>query len=308
MSGFNPEIDLSKAQTASEWVARLDELGEELGYFEPLGSEHVAFFSDMGTTLLVSFETVAGIRAGGGNQRPLGFQVASGKGWSSLTVVARADTWFRDKHVWGYIDRLIDEAFFEDFDRVVFYGSGMGGYAAAAFSCAAPGATVVAVSPQATLDPALADWDTRFLRARRLDFTSRFGFAPKMTDGASDVFVIYDPSRKVDAMHAALFNRDHVTKLRVRGLGRDTAADLEGLAILRPTLEAACTGTLTAQRFYGMFRSRRRLPSYLARLSLRADSMARPRLTAIAARMALALGESPRIRQTLERAEQALDA
>jgi hypothetical protein len=49
--------------------------------------------------------------------------------------------------------------FFDDFDQVVFYGAGQCGYAAAAFSVATPGATVVAIQPQATLDPRVTEWD-----------------------------------------------------------------------------------------------------------------------------------------------------
>jgi hypothetical protein len=43
----------------------------------------------------------------------------------------------------------VDDGFFDEFEQVIFYGSGSSGYAAAAFSVAAPGATVIAVQPQA---------------------------------------------------------------------------------------------------------------------------------------------------------------
>ena len=41
-----------------------------------------------------------------------------------------------------------------------------------------PGATVVAVQPQATLDPRVTVWDSRHRKMRRADFTSRYGYAP----------------------------------------------------------------------------------------------------------------------------------
>ena len=55
------------------------------------------------------------------------------------TKFTKGDTWFRDNRVYGYFDRLIADGFFEDFDTVIFYGAGSCGYAAAAFSVAAPG-------------------------------------------------------------------------------------------------------------------------------------------------------------------------
>ena len=74
--------------------------------------------------------------------------------------------------------------FFDDFDHVVFYGAGPCKYAAAAFSVAAPAATVDAIQPQTTLDPRITDWDDRYMKMRRTDFTSRYGYAPDMLDAA----------------------------------------------------------------------------------------------------------------------------
>jgi hypothetical protein len=215
-----PETETAAgAVSDADWWARIDAIGEELGYFQPLGARHAAFFLDDGPVLLVTFETAERIRADDDSQMPLGFRIARGQGWSHLCLIAKGPTWYRDPAVWAYFDRLVDDAFFEDFERVVFYGAGMGGYAAAAFSVAAPGATVLAMAPQATLAPDLAGWDPRFMRHRRLDFSSRYGFAPDMTEGASAVYVVYDPARLQDAMHAALFNRPRVTRLPARQLG-----------------------------------------------------------------------------------------
>lgn len=58
----------------------------------------------------------------------------------------------------------------EDFDRVVFYGAGAAGYAAAAYSITAPQAELVLIAPRATLDPGLAGWDERHRIARRINF------------------------------------------------------------------------------------------------------------------------------------------
>ncbi|MGD9919212.1 MAG: phosphoadenosine phosphosulfate reductase, partial [Paenirhodobacter sp.] len=140
----------------SDWLHRIEDLGDAEGYYEPLGARHHALFADRGPVLLVTFESLEAVRAHGEEELPLGFTLAESVGHSSLTLISQGETWFRDRAVYAYLDRLVDEAFFEDFDRVVFYGAGAGGYAATAFSVVAPGATVIALAPQATLDPRIA--------------------------------------------------------------------------------------------------------------------------------------------------------
>jgi len=309
MSNDSIEIfDASEAETDGDWLAIMDEIGEEAGYLESLGADHSAFFSDLGPVLLVTFETLDGIRSAGGGQMPLGYQIAAPRGWSSLSIVAQGETWFRDRSVFGYFDRLIDDAFFEDFDRVVFYGAGMGGYGAAAFSVAAPGCTVLALAPQATLDTGLADWDRRFLKARRLNFEDRFGYAPDMIDGCEQVFLVYDPIQQVDAVHAAMFRGPHITKLRARHIGRDPQAELARIDKLRPLIEGACAGTLSAGAFYRMWRARRGHAQYLGRLAGRVQSQNRPQRFVQVLRAAVSLVDHPQLKRALVKAEAAISA
>lgn len=293
------------APDAAAWRARLAAIGEEAGYAEPVGARHLALFSDLAPVLLVSFEEGAAIRAAGGDPMPLGYRIATARGWSSLSLIAEGPTWFRDRAFWGYIDRLIDEGFFEDFDRVVFYGAGMGGYGAAAFSVAAPGCTVLALAPRATLDPAVAPWDRRHLPARRLDWRVRFGFAPRMVTGAGAAFLIHDPGQALDAAHAALFSEGPVTHLRARHIGPDPAAALARMGLLVPLVEAACDGRLSPAAFFRLWRARRADPGFLGRLVARAGATGGPARLARACRAALKQTDHPRLRRLLAEAEAA---
>jgi len=144
----------------------------------------------------------------------IGWQLAQEKGWSHLCVLSEHQDWFRDPHVIRHFDRLIDNGFSDQFDDVIFYGCYAGGYAAAAYSVSYPMATVIAINPQATLNPSIASWDKRFKHTRRQDFTTRFGYAPKMSESAKNVFVFYDQASPENAMKAALFQGDNVTHLR----------------------------------------------------------------------------------------------
>jgi hypothetical protein len=249
----------------ADWLAATEKAGKLAGFFQTIGNQHWAFFSDKGPVLLVTFETVAEIR-----QRrdglPAGYGLARDHGWSTLCLIADGETWYRDADVYRFFDKMVDDAFFENFDRVVFYGSGMGAYAACAFSVAAPGATVLALNPVATLDPARAGWDTRHTRHRRLSFSDRYGYAPDMVEGAGDVFVLFDPVEPLDAMHAALFARPNVTALRARRLGPQVEQALERMHILTPLIMAACEGDLDAPLFNRLLRKRRSYGPYLDRL------------------------------------------
>lgn len=305
MSDDSIEIfDAGEAQTDAEWLDIMTEIGDESGYFERIGDKHCSFFADSGANvLLVSFETVKGVRDAGGGQMPLGYQIAAPRGWSSLTILAKGQTWFRDSNLFGYFDRLIDDAFFEDFDRVVFYGAGMGGYGAAAYSVAAPGCTVLAMAPQATLDTVHAEWDRRFMVARRMEFSSRFGYAPDMVEACDKVFMVYDPIQQVDAVHAAMFRGPHIERLRARHIGRDPQAELARMGILRQVIDAACMGELTHQNFMHLWRARRDSAHYLGRLIGRIQSQNRPARLLQALRVANNRVDHPQLRKALKQVE-----
>lgn len=262
-------VDLPK----QEWLAAVEEIADEDGYVQNLGPRHHAIFVEEGTTLLVTFETLQGIQALSDLGQPLGWDMLRNHGWSHLCLASDGDTWFRDEAVYGYIDRLVDDGFFDEFDQVVFYGAGPCGYAAAAYSVAAPGATVVAIQPQATLDPRITEWDDRFADMRSHDFTTRYGYAPDMLDAASHAFVLYDPRQQLDAMHAALFTRPNVTKLRMRFMGDALQTDLLEMETWTALIESAGTGELTEARFADLYRARRDHRPYLRNLldALQAD-------------------------------------
>ncbi|MFT6605151.1 MAG: hypothetical protein ACJA2X_000327 [Halocynthiibacter sp.] len=289
--------------TRDEWLEALDEIGEERGYFEPLGPDHSAIFTDQGSTLLVTFETIDGIMDAEGDGLPMGFDLADAHGWSQLCMLAHEETWFRAIPVFGHFDRLVDDGFFEDFDRVVFYGAGACGYAAAAFSVAAPGATVIALQPQATLDSAVVEWDTRFPEQRRRFTKPRYSFAPDMIEAANEAFIAYDPAQSFDAMHASLFTRQNVTKLRLRHLGGNLEHELRAMGILDQMIEAAMEGQFSSALFWKMYRARRNyLPlmrTYLGELITRHRDRDIIRLS----RHVLRSYNAPRFRKTAEAAQ-----
>lgn len=257
-----PMAELPKAK----WFGALKDIAEEEGFYTGLGPRHAAAFVEDGDTLLVTFESFQGIRTLSDGGQPLGFDLVRAMGWSHLGVICDGETWFRTEEVYQFFDELTDDGFFDEFERVIFYGAGPCGYAAGAFSVAAPGATVVMIQPQATLNPRVTGWDDRFTDLRKKDFTSRYGYAPAMVQGASDAFVIFDPHESLDAMHAALFTSDNTTMLPVPFMGDAVQSELLEMAVLYRVLAKAGTGKLDAQSFARLLRARRGHPPYLRNL------------------------------------------
>jgi hypothetical protein len=299
-NSFPPDLTGFKR---GDWLMELRRLGEERGFAEPLGRKHAGICVEEGDTLLVSFETMPGIEALSPTRTPFGFDMVAQRGWSNLAVLSHGDTWFRDPKVYEFFDQLQDDGFFDEFDNVVFYGAGPCGYAAAAYSVAAPGARVLMLQPQATLDPRVSEWDDRFSEHRRMDFTSRYGYAPDMLDAAQRAYVLYDPYEHLDAMHSALFGRPNVTRYRLPFMGGALQSDLMMLDILPSILAGVAEDALEPVQFAQLLRARREHPPYLRKLLARLDNQDRPQLAHMLCKNVVSRMNAPRFRRRLSQLE-----
>lgn len=280
----------------ASWPGRIGEDLPQGGHLRALGPRHAAAWAPGGPVLIVSFDATETLRASDPGEMALGRRLARDRGWSHLHLVSRGATWFRDPAVYLYFDRLVDSGFFGDFDRVLFCGAGMAGYAAAAFSVASPGAIVLAIAPQATLDPRIAGWDDRYTSARRRCFSDRYGYAPDMIEAAERMFLAFDPLEPPEAMHASLFSHSNVTRLRCTGTGPDPALALNSMGILGELVERAAEGNLTAGDFNRLFRARRKNLPYLRNLSTRLEDDGRVWLNALLCRSVAERLIDPRFR------------
>ncbi len=264
--------------SARDWEDGLAKLASAHGMYHALDDKHFATFVDQDDTLLVSFESLSGIRTLSPKSLPLGFDLARTQGWSHLCLLSQGDTWFRSNEVYELFDQLIDDEFFEQFKKVVFYGAGPCAYAAAAFSVAAHGSTVVLIQPQATLDPRLTSWDDRFVEMRHLDFNDRYGYAPDMLETAAQSYVIYDPHEHLDAMHASLFRSPNAQLLPTPYLGAAIQTRLMDMKALYRILSLAGSDRLTRNAFYKLIRARRDHRGYLRDVLAELERRDRPEL------------------------------
>lgn len=251
-------------------------------------------------TLVVTFDNLDITMNKRDDRRPWGYSFIEAQGWSMLGVLAGGWTWYRNPWVADQFDELRDSGFFKRFKRVVFYGASMGGYAACAFSPAAPGADVVAISPQTTLDKGLVPWETRYKVAWERDFSGPYGDAAEVSKAARKVYILFDPYEPLDAGHVERFTHDNVERLRAPLLGHRLGSSLHQMGILSPIILGALSGTLTAQEYYQMLRSRKAFPRYQRELFARAVDRGHRKLARSLGEYILARGDNRKVRLGLQ--------
>lgn len=283
------------------------ELGRD-GFQDRLDEDHWVSFVARGPNLLVTFEPFADCIGGSETGLPLALDFADEKNWSVLHFAAARETWFRARAIYDFLDEMVDDAFFENFDQVMFYGAGMSGYAAAAFSVVAPGASVLAIRPQATLDTDRAGWDHRYRQARRLRFDDRYGYAPDMLEGAQSALILYDPTEHLDAVHASLFQGPNVTRLKCPHLKDRIELSLREMDLLHRLIESVANRSFRVPEFHRLMRARRGHSRYLHNLLFDLDRQKNPYRTALLCRHVLSRTDSAEFRRRLQSSKEELAA
>lgn len=212
-----------------------------------------------GSTLIVSFDNAARPFEGPFDTREIwGEKFYRGEGHSLLGVVARKPDWFRCADLISGLKALSESSFFQEFDRVVLTGGSMGAFAACAFAPLVPGCTVLAVSPQVSVDPRVVPWETRFPKAIKQDWNLPFSSATEGLEAAGPVYVVFDPLDRRDRTHVRMFPAlPNVIPLPIPSAGHDVSVLLHQLEILKPYTRAAIDGTLSPTLFRKMISARK---------------------------------------------------
>ena len=288
-----------EAGFVSDWAGVARDLAGTDGFYRK-NPDHSFLYIPRGDTLVVTFDNRDIAMTKREDRRPWGFSFIEKQGWSMLGVMANGWTWYRDDWVSDQFDQLASSGFFNGFRRVVFYGASMGGYAACAFVAACPGADVVAISPQSTLDRALVPFETRYKTAWGRDFSGRYGDAAEASKAAGRVTILYDPYEPLDAAHVARFTGANVVHLRAPLMGHRLGSSLHQMGILSQVTLGALNGTLTEADFYKALKARKVFVRYQRELFKRALAKGHPALARKLARFVLTRGTNRYIRQAME--------
>lgn len=172
-----------------------------------------------------------------------------GQGFSVLSVKPDDNDWYRDPNLCELFEQLSANNSFRPFRSVVFYGGSMGGFAALAFSAAAPGSIVIAVNPQSTLDPEKVPWEPRFREGRTRDWNLPFADGAESVRLATRAYVIYDPHHPLDRAHAVRLEGSAVRHLHLPFVGHGIPAMLSKMGVLQEVFHRAVDDRLSSETF-----------------------------------------------------------
>ena len=242
------------------WLDELRPGGAGTGFLDKSLRHSLMLIRRPSTRMLVTFDNLSNVGDTDPMREPWGFRLAQENGLSHLGVMAHVADWYRDAGLIARLTRLRDEGVFAGYDRVVFAGVSMGGYAALAFGSLVPGAHVIAINPQTTLDPDLVPWETRYETGRRQDWTLPLADAAALTADLGRVNLFYDPYHALDQKHIDRLEGDNLRIFRCRYSSHKTAVFLRKIGALKPVMRHCVFDELTPGTFHGLYRGRRNLP------------------------------------------------
>lgn len=257
------------------WLDELRPGGQGEGFIEKQLRHSLMFVRRPVNRLLVSFDNLSNVGDTSLEREPWAYKFAQDSNISHLGIMAHVSDWYRDPVLIERMQKLATDGFFDGYDRVVFAGVSMGGFASIVFGSLVPGAHAVAINPQSTLDEALVPWETRYENGRRQDWTLPLSDAAALTGGFERVNVFYDPYHELDQAHVDRFGGDNVHIFNCRYSNHKTAVFLRKIDALKPVMHAAIFGELTELEFYRLYRARRNLPWFRGALSSYYESKGR---------------------------------
>ncbi|WP_135507350.1 glycosyltransferase family 2 protein [Roseovarius aestuariivivens] len=249
----------TEAPAIPRWFDELRPGGDGEGFMERHLRHSLMFVKRPVNRLLVTFDNLSNVSDTSPDREPWAFKFAKDANISHLGVMAHVADWYRDADLIARFEKLRDEGFFDGYDRVTFAGVSMGGYASIAFASLVPGAHVVSINPQSTLNMDIVPWETRYEGGRRQDWTLPLSDAAALTGELGCVNIFYDPYHELDRQHVSRFSGDNIRIFNCRYSVHKTAVFLRKIDALKPVMHAAVFETIDEVEFYRLYRGRRDL-------------------------------------------------
>jgi hypothetical protein len=205
-----------------------------------------------------------------------------GRGIDAIHVLSRENRWYQHPELDEAIAAVA--AATRGYDRVIAYGSSMGGFAALRYGAACGATTGLALSPQYTVDPAIVPFDRRWAEdVARIAFRNDDSLPP-----LGEQYVVYDPCDPHDRRHFQLLAERSVTRgLPARHGGHPVGSYLVETDMLRPLVAGVETGTLDSAAFARELRERRRRSGHYFYILAHRTPPHRPRQKVALARLAV---------------------
>jgi hypothetical protein len=188
-----------------------------------------------------------------------------GEGIDAIHVMSHGNDWFQHTEI-PQVLALIREVC-GTADHLLSYGSSMGGYAALRFAAAVGAKSALALSPQYSLNPRKAAFETRWASDRR---RIRFIDALEAPIQAVPLMVVaYDPTLLADRGHVHCLAREvRLAAVALPFAGHPVGPFLQDVGLLRGTVMDVLHGRFDAEHCRVTARGRaRRSPHWLANLA-----------------------------------------
>ncbi len=228
-------------------------------------------FVDNGERLIVTFEPMHPadnmVTRQDGERLAWGMKLFARSGFSVLGVKAIHNDWYRGPELQRFFEVLQSSGFFARFSQIIFYGGSMGGFGALTLSAIVPGATVIALNPQSSLDPDVVPWETRFSEGRSAGWEGPLADAAVTSHQAAKIWVCYDPFLVNDVRHIRRLSAHNIVELKLPGVGHSTQVALSQMAILKKVVLDIANGDMTVAKFAQMARGRRDILAYWSYMS-----------------------------------------
>ena len=264
-----------------------------------------AFFERRGRTLFVTFDNLATV---GEYDPPQPWNYARTKAMdvSVLGIIAKRKDWYRHEDAPNLISELKAKGFFDAFERVIFTGASMGAFAALVFAPLVPEATVLAFSPQTTLNTDIVPFETRFRYGRRKwDWEDpAFRDTVDRLDEIKEAWLIYDPFIMEDRAHATRMLGAHVHHLKCGFFGHGLIRQVKACGALDDLFQGFADGRFDEGAFRRQLRNRRKVRAWGKALVTNVERAGHRKLAEVAARKLLTIDpKAPYLSRALARFE-----
>ena len=226
--------------------------------FRVLAPKAALWFQPGGRNLVVSFDNLATVDDPY-PRPPWLLARLQEAGHAVLGVQTFAKDWYRNPDAARLVEELCATGFFTRFDRVVFIGASMGGFAAINLAALVPGARVIAFSPQSTMAAKIAPFERRFGWAvRNSDWKTPARLdARDAVPQVAGITLLYDGRVAEDRAHARRLAAPNVELLRVDHATHEAIRVVLKCGALPPLLDEVLQTGRAGPRFWQAMRARR---------------------------------------------------
>ena len=221
------------------------------------------------------------------------------EGVTAIHVMCHGNDWFQYPEMQSVLSLIRDAC--ADTERLMTYGSSMGGYAALRFAAAIGAHSALALSPQYSVNPRTAPFETRWASdRRRIRFIkaleSRFDPVPLMV-------LAYDSRLKIDLDHViGLTSTTDIDQIPLPFAGHPVGPFLNDVGLLRPLVLSVLDDNFDQEYFRFTARARARLsPHWLANVAERHPRAQGDRAIALAHRAVALAPDRPSLHDALAR-------